>query len=374
MKTGNNSCDSFKVRISNYGELRDFCAGDDAQKRLVRVPASTIRVYAVAEDMEGFAPDVPEEAITDTLRGTQLAVRIDGDLYPLRDTAYKTLLERARISGSALQKMRKETLAATLNECLALNGSGALALISRGKVSAVHSARDYSYLRISDLLSVLNESLTERFASGVSLTGAYADHAVTEAEFSLPPARDLLGTYADTLSASGMKEARDRIMPVVHFITSDTGVSSARINAVIRGPHAPVHIGNCLNLEHRHGKTIGDFEELLPRIYAQYADCVGRLEALTKVELDWPANAMSRLIKKLALPVKASVQALESFESIFGDGPATAHDVFLALSEIPFNMECLGAPRSKIMLAKENISRALHVRWTEYDLEKGVSI
>ena len=50
----------------------------------------------------GFASGTTMEAIHDTAENLGLALRIGTDVYPLRMTAYKTLLDRAKINGTAL--------------------------------------------------------------------------------------------------------------------------------------------------------------------------------------------------------------------------------------------------------------------------------
>ena len=62
----------------------------------------------------------------DTVRGLGLALRVDGSLYPVRDTAYRSLLERAKLAGSVLPKLSRPKLARTLNDCLHVHTSEAL--------------------------------------------------------------------------------------------------------------------------------------------------------------------------------------------------------------------------------------------------------
>ena len=44
-------------------------------------------------------------------------MRVNGELYPVRLTAYKSLLDRAKIGGTALPKLSREVLAEVLNKC-----------------------------------------------------------------------------------------------------------------------------------------------------------------------------------------------------------------------------------------------------------------
>ena len=76
-----------------------------------------------------FATGTSMDAVTDTVENLGLALQVDGVLYPLRSTAYKTLLDRAKIGGTALPKLSRKELAGVLNACLAVHNNEALLLI-----------------------------------------------------------------------------------------------------------------------------------------------------------------------------------------------------------------------------------------------------
>ena len=61
------------------------------------------------------------------------------------------------------------------------------------------------------------------------------------------------------------------------------------------------------------------------------------------------------------------------FEMAYGGGTATAHDVFLAMQEIPFILKTQNTPESKLLVIEENMARALTFQWSDYDLAKAVS-
>ena len=58
------------------------------------------------------------------------------------------------------------------------------------------------------------------------------------------------------------------------------------------------------------------------------------------------------------------------FQMAYGSSPATAHDVFMGLQEIPYLMKINKCPESKLLLAEENMARVLHIRWSDVDLAK----
>ena len=70
---------------------------------------------------------------------------------------------------------------------------------------------------------------------------------------------------------------------------------------------------------------------------------------------------------------KAAEEAIAMYEMAYGDGPSTAHDVFMAMQEIPYIMKAEHTSEDKLLRLEENMARALTLRWSDYDLPKAVS-
>lgn len=322
-----------------------------------------------------FAPGTSEDAVKDTADNLGLALEVEGEIFPLRNTAYKSLLDRAKISGTSLPKLSRETLSETLNGCLALYSAETLLLIREEKVSAVHSgdASDYSVLPIDELLKTLERKLDARFP-GSTFESGYSDHALSSASWTMPGQKeDLLGAYTKMLMANGMSTMASKLMPGIRFITSDTGIASAKVSAMLTGTQHPIHIGSCVAVDHRHQSKVSDFDAALDQLFAQFGDSVIKLQKLLETYLDYPINAMTRVCKKLSLPKKAAVEAIGMYEMAYGGGPATAHDVFMAMQEIPYILKSEHTAESKMLVVEENMARALTLRWSDYDLAKAVS-
>lgn len=245
-------------------------------------------------------------------------------------------------------------------------------LVRDEKVSAVHSGdeTDYSILPIDQLLGVLGEMLEKRFPDAEFL-GGYADHALVSCMCTMPAQKeDLLGIYTKTLDKYVVKHSD--LMPGIRFVTSDTGIASAKVAAMLLNGRHSMHIGGCIAVDHRHGAKVEDFEKALEQLFAQFHDSIKKLQGLLDVYLNYPVNAMTRVCKKLALPKKASVAAIKMFEDTYGGGIATAHDVFMAMQEILFTLKTENTPQSKMLLVEENMARALTLDWEDYDLAKAV--
>ena len=377
----NNTClDSYSTTFSDRQAMQSYHEGLTKESQWQHCKVNELHMEPLDEasplysSLGAFAAGTSADAVEDTAKNLGLAILVNGGLYPVRTTAYKSLLDRAKISGNALTKLKRPVLAEVLNECLNIYSSEALVLIRDEKVSAVHSGdmTDYSVLPIDELLDILGKKLDERFPGNIFERG-YTDHALTSASWRMPAQKeDLLGTYAALLKAQGKTKTADKLVPGVRFTTSDTGVASAKVSALLVGGQYPIHIGSCIAVDHRHQTKVADFDAALDQLFAQFTTSVENLQALLEIELDYPVNAMTRVCKKLCMPKKAAVEAISMYEMAYGGGRATAHDVFMAMQEIPYIMKTDGAPESKLITLQETMARALTLRWSDYDLAKAV--
>ena len=136
----------------------------------------------------------------------------------------------------------------------------------------------------------------------------YSDHAVTSAMWELPDQKkELLGSYAKMLSVMGRSAEADKMIPGIRFTTSDTGIASAKVSAILFGGFSPIHIGSCVAVDHRNHSKVEKFEKLLNTLFAQFGDSIKRSQGLLQIWLNYPVNAMTRICKKLCLPKKSAL-------------------------------------------------------------------
>ena len=354
-------CDSYHTQFSDFSTMLSYHEQVRKSSLWERTEVKKLQVAALDktsplyQDTDSFDPSVSRDAVEDTAENLKLAIKLRDKFFPLRDTAYKSLLDRAKIGGSALPKLSREKLADVINSCLALHKDSALLLIRDEKVSAAHSgdSRDYSVLEIDQLLDGLQSKMDERFP-GNQFSAGYVDHAITSASWTLPSQREeLLDTYIKLLAAEGK--------------SSDTGMASAKVSALLVGLQCPIHIGGIIAVEHRRQSKVPDFIGSLDMLFAQFRDSVAKLTSLLSVHLDHPVNAMTAVCKRLVLPKKAALEAISMFEMAFGND-----DVFMAMQEIPFILKTKGMPESKLLALQENMARALTINWRDYDYAKEV--
>ena len=317
-----NCQDTFSATFTSYNELFGYQQQVSSRSQWSHCAVNQLHVEPLNHNsscypaLKEFAPGVSSEAVEDSFNNLGLAIRFDQKLYPVRETAYKSLLDRAKVSGSGLNKLTKTELAQVLNTFLSHFRSDALVLVRDEKISAVHSGdeSDYAILPIDLLLGTLQAKLDVRFPGNVFDAG-YSDHAITSASWELPDQKDdLIGTYTKLLDAKGKSAMASRLTPGIRFLTSDTGIASAKVSALLIGSQHPIHIGSCVAVDHRHKSSIADFEAALDQLFAQFGESMSRLQHLLEVELDYPVNAMTRVCKKLSMPKKAAVEAIAMYE------------------------------------------------------------
>ena len=304
--------DSYYTTFDSYEGMLDYHRNQSANSRWQRSKVSDLEVAPLdwGSSLVGklglFASGTSQEAVNDTADNLGLAMMVNHQYYPIRTTAYKSLLDRAKIGGTALPKLSRTDLANVLNACLRLYHAEALLLLRDEKVAAVHSGdeMDYSVLPVDGLLEVLQKKLDERFPGSVFGTG-YCDHSLVSASWSMPRQKEeLLNDYKKTLEAQGQKAMAARLMPGIRFITSDTGIASAKVSALLVGGQYPIHIGSCISVDHRHKKGVTDFADKLDLLFAQFGKSLEKLQKLLDIPLDYPVNAMTRVCKKLSMPKK----------------------------------------------------------------------
>lgn len=374
--------DSYSTTFCSYEDMQKYHEDLTSESQWLRRKINELHIEPLDQKsplygkLFEFASNVSTEAVQDTARNLGLAMQIDNNYYPIRTTAYKSLLARAKIGGTVLPKLKREKLARILNDCLGVYSSEALLLIRNEKVSAAHSGNpvDYSVLPIDELLKALMRGMDDHFP-GSKFQYGYSDHALTSASWIMPGQKEkLLETYEKVLIAQGKTTMASKLMPGVRFMTSDTGVASAKVSALLMGTQHPIHIGDCVAVDHSGQAKVEDFEEAFNKLFAQFQNSIGKLQKLLEVPLAYPVNAMTRVCKSLSLPKKAAVEAIAMYEMAYGNGPATAHDVFMAMQEIPYIMKTEHTPESKLLRLEENMARALTLRWSDYDLPKAVNL
>lgn len=371
--------DAFSRAFAHEPEFLGFLRDINKNSGWSRRQANSLRVVAMEDNdplttalRKQYSMVGEEGILDDTMEHTRLLLKAEDELTPIRSCAIKTILDRARINGYALTKLAKPHLAEVLNYCLQIANGDALLWYSEGKISAVHAGdpKDYSVLEIPDLFEHTVNYLEEHYPGYTFVTGSF-DHSTVTAIWELTGQDDLVDAYMDALKRHGLLTGDySDIRAAVRLVTSNTGISGANLFPMLYAGKAslPIPLGTPLKEDHKNGADMERFDENLSKLFAQYDIGLKALTALLDVELWYPVNAMQGVLKDVGVPKRLAAEVIEQYRSLHGEHPDTAHSVYYAMNEILFNMERDGATGSRIAAMEENLSRALHVKWSSFDI------
>jgi len=367
--------DEFHKGFFREGDFLAFIEEREENSDWGKVKSSELRFYPIADGQrassmleEKLREKGKECVFKDTMEHTRLILKVRDELYPIRSCAIKTILERARVSGNALNKVQKTELAQILNYCMKVAGGDALLRFCEDKISAVHGgdASDYAVLKTPELFRRTVEYLQDNF-SGYTFAGASYDHSIVTAVWSLDNEETLLKEYKESLQTHGLP--CDEIQLGLRLTTSDTGQSGANLYPMIffGSELRNIPLGSPLKLHHKNKADLARFDEQLNLLYAQYSKALGNMQSMMDVYVLHPINAMLGVMKRIGVPKKYATLIAEDYRLKRGDTACSAYEAYLQISEVIYLMQCDGAEGSKIVMMEENIARAVHLRWKDYD-------
>lgn len=323
-------------------------------------------LYLKLYDHDGRA-----EIIADTMENTSLLLKVNGETYPVRSCAIKSILERARISGHALNKVSKSIFTQILNYCMDVASGDSLIKVADDKVSAVHGGdpKDYAILEILPLVQCVRSILDRDFAGNHFLTANF-DHSIVTAIWSLDgQANELMETYRQAVAEKGVTEAMSA-RPGLRFTTSDVGVSAANLYPILLlgGSNRIIPLGDPLKLDHKNGADLDAFASSMDQLYACFKESIERQQQLLNVEIRYPYTTMLGVLKRIGITKKMSYEVADLFAGQSGvSSGCNAYQLYLAMSDVIFLAQCEGASAYRIAQLEENIARALRINWHEYD-------
>ena len=370
--------DAFETTFANPKEMLDFLAERAKAATWIRKPTRSLRLVPIsqeAEHMEASSTADWEEILKDTEKNTQLALKVRGETYPVRDCAIKTILDRAGISGAGLRKLEKSNYAKVVNYCLKVAKGEALIKIADGKVSAVHGgdSHDYSILDMRAIFETTMQYLDSNFKGSSYMEGSGAfDHSIVSAMWELGGNQELLDTYRNALADHGMSDKV--IAPAVRLTTSDVAASGANLYPMLLcdSGNRTISLGSPIKLAHTGGADLVQFMNNLRMLCSRYQDAVADMTKLMDIEIRNPLNCLKLVMKRIGIRKKLINEVAEMFENQNGTDPCTAHDLYFAINEACFFATCEGMQGHGIISLEEQITRALALNWKEYDVSGAI--
>lgn len=265
--------DDFQKNFLKEEDFLDFISEREENSYWKRQQSNELRFFALDDNnvSDNIAHQLKESEIPvfeDTMEHTRLILKVTDHIYPVRSCAVKSILERAKVSGNALNKVEKNVLARILNYCMEVASGEALLRFCEDKISAVHGGdpSDYAVLEMPELFRKTVEYLQNNF-TGYTFAGASYDHSIATALWELSDDEDLIKEYKKLLEKSKIYD--DIVKVGLRLTTSDTGYSGANLYPLlfIGSESKILPLGSPLKLEHKNGADIKDFDNQLNLLY-----------------------------------------------------------------------------------------------------------
>ena len=370
--------DNFRCTFDDPGDFIQFLKERKENSRWMTAPSRNLVFESLEKNtqmgelyLKLYDHDGRAEIIADTMENTSLLLKVNGETYPVRSCAIKSILERARISGHALNKVSKSIFTQILNYCMDVASGDSLIKVADDKVSAVHGGdpKDYAILEILPLVQCVRSILDRDFAGNHFLTANF-DHSIVTAIWSLDgQANELMETYRQAVAEKGVTEAMSA-RPGLRFTTSDVGVSAANLYPILLlgGSNRIIPLGDPLKLDHKNGADLDAFASSMDQLYACFKESIERQQQLLDVEIRYPYTTMLGVLNRIGITKKMSYEVADLFAGQSGvSSGCNAYQLYLAMSDVIFLAQCEGASAYRIAQLEENIARALRINWHEYD-------
>lgn len=369
--------DDFRVSFEREDEMSFFLGELVATDQWKRISTRSLRTDSMTNaplfvsDIMAENPKWEKDAILDTMERAQRTLSFSDEYVRknemIRECAFPGLLRRAKIYGSALNKVEPNVLSDILNEALDVWSDQALLLIRGGKISGIHSGdtKDYQIIRQDNLFEALK---THMSALSGAFEGGYYGHELTMARYTLPKGK-VLDQYEDQLISHGF--AGDDYVPEVVYSTSDTGISAVTLSARLISDRATVPVGAPLKVKHIGTNSEADFSTNLGKVFELIQDACDKLIELMDVAIANPLVCAERILEKSRVPEKTILNAISTAMT---DGTlypgCSAYQIYICMAEA-LSVELSGNPEKyssvKAFEHEENLARLLSESWEEYD-------
>ena len=262
--------------------------------------------------------------------------------------------------------MKTAVLADILNKCLKVAKGNALLRISEGKVRGVLSGdeADYAIISMPELFMIASAYISA--GQEALFCHGYADHYLAQITWQMS-SNDLTKTYGELMEEHGKKPFGD-IQVFIRVVSSDVGASGANIFYSMMDGNHTIILGEALRIKHQYKRGQEEFTCNMESLFQYYKQKLKDIGRLCDIQIRYPANTLSELMKKQNFGKKLIAETVERFKAAFGDEPCSAYEVYCGLCESLFFAKKHDSSTASLMKLEEKIARCIATRWHDYDI------
>lgn len=369
--------------IKSKQELEEYLDFRSEYDRWLISPVSRMKILtntgSAADFKKQTGSRASEECISEcTKEGTNLFLRFITEIngvkkrgtIPLRYTAVRSLLDRARISGLSITNETEEAdihilslkdKTEIINKCLPLYEQQSKVLIRDEKISAIMSGQ-YAILGEKEIVWAVENGLEKDFPYYEFLNG-YVSHESFRAEYAL---------HADEIEEDLMllfdefETGAESIKAKLGVFTSDIGSAAATIYAYLDVDGHSMSLGRAYSIKHIGNKTSADISKAVNKIYSMFKSRPDDLRALMETKIHNPSGCLRLIAREYKLPKKYAMSVAEELDSK-ELASCTAYEIFWYLNEIVKRFSDEKKDVFRTMLHQEAVAETIKLDFRRFD-------
>ena len=365
--------------------LQDYLDFRKKHDRWLESNINSMRIISGEADPEQFKRKhnclLPVEGIKECHeQGTnmflELYISVNGAMkrgvIPIRNTAVRTILDRARINGFSLLNDVEDTginvlpdnkKAEIISDCLRLYSAQAKVLYRDEEISAVHSGQ-YAILTEADIIKNFEEKLSEDF-SDWSFEDAVVSHSFFSASYRLN-CEEIEEDIQMMLSDIG--EDATSIKSKVRIFSSDVGTAAVHVLSFLEIDGHAISFGKPKTIKHAGKKTVEDIKKETGKLFSVFKECPEDMRRLSETKIEHPAGCLRSIAKEMHLPKKISCETADELEERTVSA-CTAYEIYWYLNDIAGKYEAACDDVFRNMNVRETVAECLKLDFRKFDKE-----
>lgn len=386
--------DSSEFMADNFDSLNDFLLEREQNAKWLTdedgVKIEDVRFKAILDEPICVSTNVAklkntvvpkfyasEEAYADSMNSPQMGYQgstqmmfVKGELWPVGNSAIRSILERSGIRGDGWEKLKEfspQYLSEVLNRFMEASKGSACILIQDEKIRAVNSGR-YAICPATYVVEETERWIkTERPQAQLKIGYVNHDYAMWQID---------LTAYTNEVLGQFSALVNDGLKPAVQIYLSHTGSSSVSIRPCLMCGKVVFPLMESIDCPHiakgpatdRMNQMKASVHRSFSMIFNSFAKATNDIEDLDAVNIKNAYGALLRVMKAINFPKVQGMEAAEQFQQIHPD-VATAYDCFLAIVDAyALVARDYAKDQKKLFSVADCVGRASKMKWVDYDV------
>lgn len=313
------------------------------------------------------------DSIVECMKDTKLFLMTKNKTYPIRRVALRSLLNRAKISGTSIQAeedspkarcLPTRRRARILTQMLQLYDQNCQILYRDEKVSAILSDQ-YAVLAEADLYAALQVVLHEKYHDNYTFVNGSVSHEHFSLCYSLQD-EDMEEDLEIRLNEAGFRF--EEVHFAVKFLTSDIGEANASVYPYLILDRSWIPLGSPIHIKHFGKNTVKDFEAAIKEINSLFERSMFDFKKLSEQHIEYPSGCFRFLGYEKKLPKKLVMSIAAELDLMYPGG-CCGFDILMNLTRIleAYDLADTEAEFSKSLTVSENVARAMRCDFSRFD-------